>query len=249
MPYVTDGSVHRSGVNNEHTLAEKFNAEIPEVFKAAYPEKPLTFQQKGGTKSVDDIVILSEGVRVSGISTKHHGGKSGSFDYINTSKVTDFVPNAEAAVKEIADIRRAHRGDASALPEARNQIKHIINTLWTSLSIRDLLQRIHERNSEWVSIVTPTEIVTVPHTHFKELSHFPYDLATHYELRGKGPGSRQIWRITEGIAVNTSLRMRLVLNNGVTALLGLSNANRSSILTLKVQQDNVNRLLKQIVHA
>ena len=35
------------------------------------------------------------------------------------------------------------------------------------------------------------------------------------------------------------LCIRITLNNGVTALLGLSSANKNSCVCLKVQQDNV----------
>jgi hypothetical protein len=35
------------------------------------------------------------------------------------------------------------------------------------------------------------------------------------------------------------LRIRFVLNNGVTALLGLSSANNNSVPAIKIQQDNV----------
>jgi hypothetical protein len=55
-----------------------------------------------------------------------------------------------------------------------------------------------------------------------------------------------VWREKDGLGVNTHLRLRLVTNNGVTALLGLSEANKNSILTLKIQQDAVAALLNAV---
>jgi hypothetical protein len=247
MPYVTDGSVHHTGVRNEHQLAEAFNLSTPEVLQAAYPGKALKFVHRGGTHCVDDVEILCGDEKVSGISTKHHGG-SGTFDYINTSKVSDYIPEAADAVRQISALRAAHHGDASALPATREQMNVIISTLWDSLSIRTLLQTIQTRNSEWVSIVSPGSVLTVHHNKLEELSVHPYDPETTYELRSnRAASSRQIWRVKNGVATNTHLRARLALNNGVGALLGLSTANKNSILTLKIQQDNVAKLIRLLL--
>ena len=59
--------------------------------------------------------------------------------------------------------------------------------------------------------------------------------------------SRQIWiRSSDGCEeINTNLRIRLVLNNGITALLGKSKANKSSCASLKIQQDNVDTFISK----
>jgi hypothetical protein len=45
---------------------------------------------------------------------------------------------------------------------------------------------------------------------------------------------------------NTYLRIRLVLNNGVNALVGTSLKNKTSVPCIKIQQDNVDFFLKSI---
>lgn len=246
MPYVTDGSVHHTGVRNEHHLAGLFNLQPPAVLRAAYPDKVLTFVQRGGTQQVDDVEVMCAGVRVTGISTKHHGG-SGTFDYINTSKVSDYIPQSVPVVREFAELRAAHRGSEDALPLVRARVKTAISGLWSSLTnenVRSLLQSTHARNSEWVSVVSPDDVLTVHHNKIEELAVHPFDPDTQYELRSaRAASSRQIWRVKNGVATNTHLRVRLALNNGVGALIGLSKANANSILTLKIQQDNVRGLL------
>lgn len=248
MPYITNGSVHHTGVHTEHSLVDQLIACVPERLKAAYPEQPLTFAHRGGTQTVEDIAILGPEGRVGGISVKHHAG-SGTFDYINTSKVADFLPEANDVSKELGALRTTYRGQADALPAVRTQVRDLIHRLWADFPIRSLLRRIHDRNPAWVAVVTASDLHLMSHADLKELSYFPYDEKTTYELRGMAQGSRQIWRITEGVAVNTFLRVRLVLNNGVGALLGLSASNKTSVLTLKIQQDNVKGLLKQVVRA
>jgi len=58
-----------------------------------------------------------------------------------------------------------------------------------------------------------------------------------------------LFRRKDGQEVNTHLRMRLVLNNGVGALLGKSEKNKCSIPCLKIQQDKVDVLLSGLVNA
>lgn len=247
MPFVTDGSVHHSGVQNEHTVAELLAATVPSCLQAAYPNSALAFLHRGGTKGVDDVEIHVGGTRVSGISVKHHGS-SGTFDYINTSKVTEFLPEAAGLCARIAELRTLHHGDASAVAAVRQVVRDGVRGLWamsTSDQLRGLLQRVNTRNSEWMCIKTPTGLTMAPHMALTELSVYPYHAETRYELRGTSD-SRQIWRITGGVAVNTHLRVRLVLNNGVNALLGLSRANKTSQLTVKLQQDNVRGLLASL---
>ena len=245
MPYVTNGSVHHTGVHTEHSLVEQFTACVPERLKAAYPDCPISFAHRGGTQTVEDIAILHGEEKVGGISVKHHV-KSGTFDYINTSRVSEFIPAATETSHELSTLRRTYRGQADAIGAVRSQVRTLIDRLWTDVPVRSILQRIHTRNPAWIAVVCAAGTQLIAHEHLKELSHYPYDETTTYELRGVAHGSRQIWRITDGVPVNTSLRLRLVLNNGVNALLGLSSSNKTSVLTLKVQQDNVNKLLKQV---
>ena len=55
-----------------------------------------------------------------------------------------------------------------------------------------------------------------------------------------------LFREKDGVSINTNLRIRLVLNNGVNALIGQSTKNKSSMPCLKIQQDRVNLLLTQL---
>lgn len=245
MPYVTDGSVHHAGVQNEHTIAEAFTRCVPQVLQDAYPGQTLTFVHRGGTHEVDDIAIYSGDVRVGGISTKLHSS-GGTFDYINTSRIADYLPEAVGAIERIAEIRRMYARNEAAVPLVRTEVAATIHTLWagmTDASIRRLLQAVDARNSNWVAINT----TLTHHDNLAELHVHPHDPDIVYELRAlRAAGSRQIWRVKNGVATNTHLRVRIVLNNGCRALIGLAPTNKSSCLTIKIQQDNVNGLLASL---
>ena len=245
MPYVTDGSVHHAGVRNEHAIAEAFTRSVPQVLRDAYPGHTLTFVHRGGTHEVDDVAIYSGDVRLAGLSTKLHRS-GGTFDYINTSRVADYLPEAAGAIERIAEIRRMYRGNEAAVPTVRTEVAAAIDTLWGGMSdasIRRLLQAVDARNSSWVAINT----TVTHHDNLVELHVHPHDPETVYELRAvRAAGSRQIWRVKNGVATNTHLRVRIVLNNGCRALIGLARSNKNSCLTIKIQQDNVNGLLASL---
>jgi hypothetical protein len=132
----------------------------------------------------------------------------------------------------------------------KTAIKDATNSTWdnmTSEGIRKLLLAVNDRTPEWMFVREATEMSVFRHEEMRELSEFPKDPSWTYVLRaGRAKESRQVWRVKNGVEVNTHLRLRLVTNNGVTALLGLSNANKNSILTLKIQQDAVNQLLAAV---
>jgi hypothetical protein len=199
--------------------------------------------------------IYADDVRVTGGSVKLH--RSGTFDHANISKVLDYLP-CESLQKMLVDLRRDHFKDESAVSRVRNEIKNASNTMlniMTSDGIRRLLIAIDERTPEWMFVRRPKEMSVFRHSEIRELSEFPKDPSWTYVLKSaRAKESRQIWREKDGLSVNTNLRVRLVTNNGVNALLGLSKQkenskkkpNTNSIITIKIQQDQVDKLLASV---
>ena len=70
-----------------------------------------------------------------------------------------------------------------------------------------------------------------------------------FELRkGRASTSRQIWIKTEKGDINTNLRIRFTLNNGLGALFGVNNGqNKTSVPTFKLQQDKVDQFISECV--
>jgi len=74
---------------------------------------------------------------------------------------------------------------------------------------------------------------------------------TFFLKQGRGTTSRQIWaKDSYGQEINTNLRIRLVLNNGVSALLGGKrwSSNDTSLLVIKIQQDKPDSLWDVVEH-
>ena len=247
MPYNITGEVHHAGVANEGHTVNICNSSIPSNLQDNYPGQTLTFRKEGGTHQVSDMGIYANDVRVAGGSDKLH--RNGTFDHVNTSKVNDYLP-CESLIKRIDELRTAHRGDASAVNMVKAAIKDATHDTWNGMTnegIRKLLTTVNERTPEWIFVREKDELSVFPHSEMRELSEFPSDSTWMYSLRsGRAKESRQVWREKDGVAVNTHLRLRLVTNNGVSALLGLSTANKNSILTLKIQQDAVSTLLSAV---
>ena len=86
MPFISNGLVHYSGINNElknTQFLKKGSVFIRTYLQYLYGDT-IDFQHKGGTQNTDDAIITTNGNRIAGISYKHH--KSGTFDWLNTSK-------------------------------------------------------------------------------------------------------------------------------------------------------------------
>ena len=93
MPYNTNGGSHRDGVSNEQKIVAHLNASNGHSLNlhTLFGQEGLQFIQIGGTQSVSDMDVLSaEGVKLSGVSIKNH--KQGSYDYVNTSKLGEYLP-------------------------------------------------------------------------------------------------------------------------------------------------------------
>ena len=248
MPYNTTGASHRDGVSNEKKIVDYLNAtngsslRLNELFGES-----LHFKQIGGTKSVSDMDIMSEekGDVLSGVSIKNH--KQGSYDYVNTSKLGMYLPESVVStIKEgIAAIKCEYAGNEERLPEARKMVESLLEEAFAQFDdvvIKKLLQRINVRNPKLMMIndVKSGKLKCYHESAFTELASEPYKAENSYALKTtRAKSSRQITR--NGVVTN--LRLRIVLNNGVKALLGLSSSNKTSTPVIKVQQDSVDKVL------
>ena len=62
-------------------------------------------------------------------------------------------------------------------------------------------------------------------------------------LKGKGKSSRKLVFENNFWVLDYGLRVRVTSNNGIKAFLGLSKANKSSQVVIKVQQDNIKQFV------
>ena len=206
------------------------------VNRALNVTSPGKWSQKGGTKTKTDAEALSDSNRVNEISIKNHEGKSGTFDWLNTTKD---VP--EEVCRRIKEFQTANMG-SDVTARHRTDINEILSSGLDSMSsdgIRALLVSIHERYPEHILINDKANKTLILCNKSSLLSYIPPDV-TYLLKYTRGKTSRQVFIVNpDGTEVKTGLRLRLVLNNGVGALLGKSEKNKCSVPCIKLQQDNV----------
>lgn len=252
MPFPSKGENHASGVANEKEIVKFMNqnsenAIIEEIEKTFRGGKIKKFEHAGGTKQKADAFAILEDGGKAGVSIKNH--KSGTFDWINTTKGTPDCLNTD--IKELAILNK--NSDIPKKGGIRDKISSIFDNYLNSLSSRDiteLLDKIYQTEE-----CTKHIIINDKKTKRLILLHKsnldPYCNSRHkhvYILKStpRAKTSRQIWiKSADGYEINTNMRIRLHLNNGITALLGKSKKNKTSVPCLKIQQDNVDGFINK----
>lgn len=262
MGYKTDGSSHQCGVKNETDICQYLNGNAtidPLKFKELYNvsvDSKMSFEHRGGTTSVSDMDIYENDTLKDGSSIKNH--KTGTYDYINSSAAMNLLPKEmnDELKQMLNNIRvKYFKCGPEEKKVCRKELSEQINSCIDKISsdtLKKLLNYIDNRNPGIVIINNcETQCLKVYKSdQFKELSEYPKpESECEYFLKKKrnAKNSRSIFRKTpDGKEIDTNLRFRITLNNGISALLGLSNSNNNSVLSIKIQQDNVNKLLSSI---
>lgn len=253
MPY--QRGVHQIGIKNEKNLLNLLNLGL---FSNIFSEG-TNFIQRGGTQTISDIDAVC-GNEIQGISAKNWSGAT--HDWVNTSR---FMISKEIN-KIFQNIVRKKCGDYTPEDYKHNEkkIREYTETLFDKIlgltqvwerEVERILGDLYEKYPEHV-IVTDKKNSRFIHypkceDNFKEFVLCSSQDWKVFFKQGRGKSSRQIWRKcnTSGEEVNTNLRLRVVLNNGVGALCGFSKSNNNSSICLKIQQENVENHLNSLVGA
>lgn len=260
MVFTTDGSVHRTGIENEKNIVNHICAALSEPqkvksiccerFQSDFGGKITSCVHQGGTKTKADAFLISSTDEKIPISLKDH--KSGTFDWLNSSRPFHEDTQANLALKSaISDAKKSCEVDGvdknSMVPSMRKTMEEILHNrlhLFNSQEIKAILGEIYEKYPIYTMITdhaTEEILLFSKNDNFLELHGFGE--WEYFLKKTRAKTSAQIWRRNPETKeeINTNLRMRVVLNNGVTALMGLSKANKSSHPCLKIQQDNVDK--------
>jgi len=187
---------------------------------------------------------------------KHKKGvKNGSFDWINTSKVSDVVGDTFAPfldqIKEYRKLPQSQRSAVSFVKQVRQDFNNVCSGVLDSFTAEQLVSFIQtqmiDANSQMMLALNDTvnrnlyvyQADNHPAVRYIQLGYTPF-------LKGKAKGSRRLL-FTDGVKeYDCGLRIRVTSNNGVKAFLGLSKANRNSQVVFKLQQDKVAKLLQEV---
>ena len=242
-----DGSTHYSGIQNEHTIVDTLNSDTSIIGKSLRSNPDWMVSHKGGTQTKADAVIINKttGDVCKTISIKNH--KTGTFDWLNsTVALSDTLK--EAFKRDVSIIKENYKVNPD-IDTARLAADIMFNDALVQISgddlfIRGLLQSIYQKYTDFIIIHSEKEkkYVCFEKDELLELMCYPDEI--YYLKHKQGCCSAQIMRRSlSGIETNTHLRVRLVLNNGINALVGQSSKNKSSVPCIKIQQDNVEHFI------
>ena len=259
MPYCSTGAVHHSGVGNEKDMVSLLNANpfmninqhIISRVHSTEPNIPK-WAHLGGTQQKADCDVKI-GDTCFDVSIKHHEKSAGTFDWINRSKLKDFNPEIADLIKpRVGEFKEKHKDAKEVSKEMRSEMEDVFNGAFehiTSVQIKSLLDALYLKYPQYVLINDRSKgrfVMYHKEHNFKEFVGYN-EWEYYLKSSGRAKTSRMVWRRKDGVEENTNLRIRLVLNNGVNALLGLSEKNKNSYPCLKIQQDRVDIILKNLV--
>ena len=236
--FQTNGSTHHNGVSNEHATIDLLNEH--QVY-------PANVTHLGGTKHKADAMAGDKG-----ISIKHKAGlKNGSFDWVNTSDIDGIIDRATHFSDFYALVRGARSlgvAEREALVEdARDLFNRCCEKALDSIHPHDLLNflktNVTEKQHGMGIVINDTKHQTL---HIMEADRLIMTrcINSNYTpelIKGRGKSSRRLVFSSCAVphAFDCGIRVRVTSNNGIRAFLGLSKANKSSQVVIKVQQDNV----------
>jgi hypothetical protein len=254
--FKTDGSTHFSGIKNEHNLVEFLNKNDSIIGNHLRPSTDYLVKHKGGTQCKADALVINtsdSNIPSFSLSIKNH--KTGTFDWLNSTK--GFPNELSSFLKERTKEIKTNYSQHQNLDITREEVDTLFSNTLSQLKnndgfIREILDSIYQKYTDGILINCEKEqkLVYFEKKELKELQGVP---GSQYFLKHKpGTCSANIIRSAinskegEKEEINTYLRIRLVLNNGVNALVGTSLNNKTSVPCIKIQQDNVEEFLNSI---
>lgn len=254
--YRTDGSSHHNGVKNEQATVVHLNStsesNIRKFFEEAKGSKDIRFVHKGGTRTKTDMQVvhednlskgkvIEESKVLANISVKNH--KSGTFDLHNGGWKDFPLSQQKSVTEEIAKIKE------EGLHGAKNKTEVLFCSLlddqnaFDSDFIRNFIKRIFDMYPEYIHINLCKKKQYVLMNKFDtDLFKLTNDEDVKFFLMKPSRGaktSRQIAFQNGDSVVLTGLRLRLQLNNGISALF-----TRGSSPCIKLQLDKVDKFIE-----
>jgi hypothetical protein len=240
----TTGRVHYEGIKNEEDTRNLL---------IAFDLASFSTYLMGGTKNKADLFDPKRNRKWT--AKRKKGVKNGSFDWINTSKVSEVVGDTfDAFIEQIKEYRQlpaSQRSAISFVKQVRQQFNNLCSGVLDSFSAEQLVSFIQtqmiDANSEMKVAVNDT-LANVLYTYDADQHPAVRYIQEGYTpfLKGRAKSSRRLL-FTDGVKeYDCGLRIRVTNNNGIGAFLGNSKANKNSQVVFKLQQDKVAQLLSSV---
>jgi hypothetical protein len=205
---------------------------------------------KGGTQTKADAVVFNQSSQKEEFTLSIKNHKTGTFDWLNSTK--GFPEEMQQILKERTKEIKASYQEHQNIDTSRLEIDKMFSNALHQLRenhcfLWDIIHTIHQKYTDGILIHHEKEqtLIYFEKKELKELQGF--EDCSYFLKHQEGTCSAQIMRRNKSQEeINTSLRIRLVLNNGVNALIGTSTKNKTSVPCLKIQQDKVDEFLNQM---
>lgn len=262
MSFPSNGLNHRNAIKNEHSTKE-YLQEYAHLIYSNLEEKKYRVDKAGGTQSKADNIIYGENGNVINISDKQKkkGLSVGSYDYTNTSApITKLLKEGSESVKQIQSVLDSVIEDKKLPIHERKKlvenyraiVAKACNSFINSLSSNELTDLISQylivSNKKMEMFITDgklNERYTFPFTKHPIIKLIETGFIPSVVIKADKMSGKIIF-IKNNQKEDIGLRIRVHTNNGVSALLGLSNSNKTSQFVLKFQQDSVDKLINTI---
>jgi hypothetical protein len=247
MTFPIGARVHYEGIENE-----ELSKQLKQDFGLASDKIYLL----GGTKNKADAydpdplfnTLWTDKLKKKGI-------KTGSFDWVNTSKISHVVGDIFAPfleqIKEYRQLPESQRSAVSFVKQVRKDFNNLCSSVLDSFTAEQLVSFLQEK------MIDANSTMMMSVNDAKERKFYSYNVGDHPAVRyiqngytpflkGRAKGSRRLL-FTDGVKeYDCGLRIRVTSNNGIKAFLGLSEANKKSQVVFKLQQDKVAKLLEAV---
>jgi len=243
MAYKTDGSSHSDGISNEQNLIEKLQEQAREL----YPNLSDDFQvvKRGGTKFKQDMEIVDGDTTILISAKKKTEIGQGSFDWVNSSTAAKSTPTIKTFVDRVKEIGNNCNIKGTARLGVMTAAHQALSDL-TSNEVSTILRDHVASKNEGMKIII-SETSTGSNWEYSFEDSPLYDAIQNHTPKvvlGNGIDSAKVvFQTKGGETIDHGIRIRIVTNNGIGALIGQSKANKSSIGVVKIQQDNIPGLI------
>ena len=238
--FTTTGEVHHGGIKNELDVIDVLNeANI-------YPT-PVT--HAGGTQNKADAYAGEVGISIK----RKRDLNNGSYDYLNSTVPVSTLPYIDLidVWKEETLALAPTQENKKIAKQAFNVVSSFILSTIDSNTLTAIVSDTFQAQAGMDIAITDQQTESL-YLFSADDMEVPQLLKAGYKaqiVQTKNiVTSRKVVFVKDGDIRDVGLRIRLVTNNGVGALMGMSKANKTSSVVVKIQQDKVGRMVHNTPH-
>ena len=247
MGFREDGSSHVTGIKNEEQLRKYLKSGAA---RKLYPHlsEGLDVIKRGGTTYKQDLEIIDNDTTILISAKKKETIDKGSFDWVNSSSAVRDVASTRAFAEVVRSVAESRPKYGRAKLTVQSAAYDAICSL-TSQELTQLLDKhIKQKNEDMKIMITESKSGKNWEYSFSDSPlYHAIGSKTPEIVLGRGVDSAQIkFRDSNGNLIDYGLRVRVVTNNGIGALIGTSTANKRSDPVIKFQQDDIPSLISSL---